>query len=382
MKRIAILGSTGSIGQSTLDLLASRQDEFDVVFLAAHRSAKQLAVQAGNFAPRHVCLAGFGPDESPPATIPGHLHRGAEGILTGLEDSQPDCVLNAITGAAGLTASAWTLENGLDLLLANKESLVVAGPFLRGIQKRSGGRILPVDSEHAAIHQCLRGERIEDVRRVYLTASGGPFRDTAKADMDKVSIADALAHPTWKMGPRITIGSATLMNKAFEVIEACHLFGFSADRVEVLVHRQSIVHSIVEFRDGSMMAQLGVPDMRVPILYCLSWPDRFDFDFEPFDMSRFATLTFEAVDPERFPALALGYACVRSGGDSGVVLNAADEVATGAFLEGQIAFPRIIETVERVLSSHEVHSIESLNQVAEVDAWARREAEACLQLLP
>ncbi|MDP6424168.1 MAG: 1-deoxy-D-xylulose-5-phosphate reductoisomerase, partial [Planctomycetota bacterium] len=381
MKRVAILGATGSVGCSTLRLLADRRDRFEVVFLAAHRSEQALLEQvAANDCP-YACLSGV---SKPPSAKGCQVFSGATGILEGLEASTPDLVLNAITGAAGLEASAWTLEQDKNLLLANKESLVVAGPLLRRLAHDGDGRILPVDSEHAAIHQCLRGEREADLRRVYLTASGGPFRDLPTEDFLAITPKEALNHPTWDMGPRITVGSATLMNKAFEVIEAHWLFGLSAEQIEVVVHRQSIVHSLVEFRDGSVMAQLGVPDMRVPILYCLGWPGRLDFDFSPFNVHSFAHLTFEEADRARFPALDLGYHCLELGGTAGAVLNAADEVCTHAFLDGRIPFPRIVETVERVLASHTsgsgarsgvnlpfVREVESVAQVLEVDTWAR-----------
>ena len=324
-----------------------------------------------------ICLTEEDRESTPDVDHPGS-YRGSQGMLEALEASEPDLVLNAVMGSAGLEASAWTLRQGKTLLLANKESLVCAGPLLMDLCREHGGRILPVDSEHAAIHQCLRGERSEDLRRVYLTASGGPFRTWDVERMAAASIEDALAHPTWKMGPRITIGSATLMNKCFEVLEAHHLFGLAPDAIQVLVHPQSIVHSMVEFLDGSMMAQLGLPDMRVPILYCLAWPDRMEFEFQGFDLTKFAELTFEKADLERFPALALGYEVMRRGGDSGAVLNAADEVAVAAFLEGRVPFPKITETVIQVLDAHEPRPIQSVAQVLEVDAWARREAQTCL----
>ena len=377
MKRIAILGSTGSVGQNSLELLDERREDFKLVFLSAWRSREKILAQAASFELKQVALAGEseggGSDSGSCRVL-----AGPSGILQGLEETSPDLVLNAITGSAGLPASAWTIENGKTLLLANKESLVCAGSLLMSMAASSGARILPVDSEHAAIHQCLRGERRQDLRRIYLTASGGPFRDKTLAEMQAATPAQALAHPTWDMGPRITIGSATLMNKAFEVIEAQALFSLVPDQIEVLLHRQSIVHSMVEFCDASIIAQLGVPDMRVPILYCLAWPERSSFDFEAFDLKKFSTLSFESVDRKRFPALDLGYDCIREGGDSGAVLNAADEVATKAFLERKIPFPRIVEIVRRVLDAHEARRIESLAHVFEIDTWARRKAESCL----
>lgn len=383
MKRVAILGATGSVGQSTLRLLAERADAFEPVLLSANRSVEALIDLAASHGPRALCFAGLPSRRALPRgqeTPRGvRVHFGAQGILDALAETDPDLVLNAITGAAGLRASAWTLEAGKSLLLANKESLVAAGSLLKALEARHGGRILPVDSEHAAIHQCLRGERREDVRRVWLTASGGPFRDLPPDDFLAITPAQALAHPTWKMGPRITIGSATLMNKAFEVIEAHHLFGLRADEIETVVHRQSIVHSIVEFRDGSLISQMGVPDMRVPILYCLGWPDRLDFEFDGFDFEAFRSLTFEPVDRERFPALDLGYHCLEAGGDSGAVLNAADEVASQAFLDGRIPFAGIPRIVEKTLESHSPNPVDSVAQVQDVDSRARAEAETWIQ---
>ncbi len=295
-RRIAVLGSTGSVGVRTLSLLADRTDRFEVVALTARRSAAALAQQALRFQPAAACLTeGNGREASTPDSCA--WFEGDEGILAALEHARPELVLNAITGAAGLSASEWTLRRGLTLALANKESLVIAGEHLSALARETGGRILPVDSEHCAIAQCLHGERLDRVRRIWLTASGGPFRERALEEFPRITPEEALRHPTWDMGPRITVGSATMMNKAFEVLEAHWLFGLEAERIAVVIHPQSLVHSMVEFVDGSIVAQLGVPDMRVPILYCLGWPDRLPFpDFEPFDLRRFRQLSFEPVD--------------------------------------------------------------------------------------
>ena len=346
------------------------------MLLSAHRSAEALFRAASSFGCRQLALTGVdrASDLALEAAADAQLHFGPQGLLDALDACGAELVLNAITGSAGLQASAWTLREGKRLLLANKESLVAAGPLLRQLELAHGGCILPVDSEHAAIHQCLRGERRDELRRVLLTASGGPLRELAPDRFADVSVEQALAHPTWKMGPRITIGSATLMNKAFEVLEAHHLFDLGRSEIDVVVHPQSIVHSMVEFHDGSIMAQLGVPDMRVPILYCLGWPERLPFEFEGFDLARWGQLSFEAPDHERFPALELGYRCVELGHDAGAVLNAADEIATHAFLEGRIAFPQITEIVENVLEGHNVTPIASVEQVLDVDASARRAA--------
>ena len=377
-RRIAVLGSTGSVGVRALSLIADRTDRFEVVLLGARRSADELLEQARRFRPRAVCLAD-GP--AAPAGLPMDCagFEGEDGLLAALEHARPDLVLNAITGAAGLPASEWTLRHGLTLALANKESLVVAGEHLVALAAEHGARILPVDSEHCAIAQCLSGERLDRVRRVWLTASGGPFRDRPLADFANVTPAEALRHPTWEMGPRITIGSATMMNKAFEVIEARWLFGLQAERIRVVIHPQSIVHSMVEFIDGSIVAQLGVPDMRVPILWCLGWPDRLAFDgFSPFDPLRFRQIGFEPVDEARFPAVPLAYEVLARGGDAGATLNAADEVATAAFLAGRIPFRAITETVTRVVRDRAPSPITSLDDARRADRAARDATENLL----
>ena len=378
-RKIAVLGATGSVGTSTLNLLEGREELFDVVLLSAHKRVAELfALGAKHHAPQLV-WTGLIASPSFPAGQQAYSpqkHLGAAGLLEALEESNPDMVLNAITGSAGLEASAWTLEKGKDLLLANKESLVVAGPLLRRLADQSGAAILPVDSEHAAIHQCLFGQSLqgkvrEGLKKIYLTASGGPFWDSPQEVMDKAKPEDALNHPTWSMGPRISIGSATMMNKAFEILEAHHLFGLRGDQIEVLVHRQSIVHSMVEFVDGSLLAQLGVPDMRFPILYCLGSPERLAYEKSGFDLASFSNLSFEPSDPLRFPALRLARECLELGGDSGAVLNAADEVATQAFLEGRISFPEILQTVETILEQHQSSPIQSIEQVLETDRQTR-----------
>lgn len=370
MKRIAVLGSTGSVGQNALRLIAERPQRFAVAALTANRSGRQLTEQIERYRPTAACLVE--PPESAAPPTPGcALMHGADGILEALEASRPDLVLNAITGAAGLPASEWTLRHGLPLALANKESLVMAGPYLMRLAAETGATILPVDSEHCALFQCLHGEDRGKVRRIYLTGSGGPFRQRPLDTFASIRVDEALRHPTWDMGPRITIGSATMMNKAFEILEAHWLFGLDSDRISVLIHPQSIVHSMVEFVDGSMLAQLGAPDMRVPILYCLAYPERVNLDFEPFDPARFASLTFEPPDPARYPALALAHQTLRAGGDSGAVLNAADEVMTEQFLQGRVPFPAITDTVAAVLRAHRPGRIDSLDAVLRADRTAR-----------
>src|SRR5688572_24852502 len=294
-RRVAILGCTGSVGSQACSILRDHADRFDVALLAAHTNAGALAAAAARHRPQAACLTGAAARPELPAGT--RFFAGADGLLAALDAVAPDTVLNAITGAAGLAASEWTLRTGRTLALANKESLVVAGEYLMPLAARSGARILPVDSEHCAIFQCVDGEERRAVRRLYLTGSGGPFRTRPLHTFAAITPAEALQHPTWTMGPRITIGSATMMNKAFEVLEAHWLFGVPPEAIEVVVHPQSIVHSMVEFVDGSMLAQCGVPDMRVPILFCLGYPERLPFRFEPFDVARWRTLEFEPVDP-------------------------------------------------------------------------------------
>lgn len=372
---MAVLGSTGSVGTNALRIIADRPERFEVVALSAHRSADALAEQARRFTPRAAALVSA--EAEAEFDLPSGTARclGSEGILEALEVADPDLVLNGITGAAGLPASEWTLARGKDLALANKESLVMAGPHLMGLAATHGGRILPVDSEHCALHQCLRGNPPESLRRIHLTGSGGPFRTRDLSTFDAITREEALKHPTWDMGPRITVGSATMMNKAFEVLEAHWLFGLRAEQIHVVIHPQSIIHSMVEYVDGSIMAQLGVPDMRVPILYCLAWPERPPFPgFEPFDPTRFARLEFEELRAERYPAVPLAFEVLERGGDSGAVLNAADEEMTAAFLAGEASFPQITQIVADVVRSTPVSTVTSIDDVLRADARARQAA--------
>jgi 1-deoxy-D-xylulose-5-phosphate reductoisomerase len=381
MKRIAILGSTGSVGQNALRLVDERRGQFTIAALTAQKNEALLLEQAAQFAPAAVGLVEGG--SRPGGLAPGVAwSSGDDGVLAALAACDPDLVLNAISGAAGLPASEWTLRHGKTLALANKESLVMAGQLLTELARRHRGTLLPVDSEHCAIFQCLAGSNRADVRRIYLTGSGGPFRTRPLDAFASITSEQALQHPTWRMGPRITIGSATMMNKAFEVVEAHWLFGLAADQIRVLLHPQSIVHSLVEFVDGSILAQLGIPDMRVPILYCLGWPERIAFDFEPFDPLRFQSLGFELPDPRRYPALELGYEALRRGGAAGAVLNAADEVMTAAFLAGRCSFPQIAQAAGEVLRAQPPSAIASLADALRVDRAARAATEAWLSRQP
>ncbi len=379
MRSLLVLGSTGSIGTQTLDVVRASPGRFRIEGLAAGTSWKVLLTQAREFAPRWIAVADPDAAAELQRAVPASTRvLGGAGALEALcEQADYDIAVHGIVGARGLSASRCVLARGKQLALANKESLVVAGRELMQLAQRSGGAILPVDSELCAIFQCLRAERIGSVRRVILTASGGPLRDLRPAQLAAVTPETALRHPTWSMGKRISIGSATLMNKALEVIEVHHLFGLPAEKIHVAIHRQSIVHSMVEFIDGSVLAQMGPPDMRGPLHYCLHFPERAPSALVGFDVQQFSRLTFEDVDRELFPALELGYRCVALGSDSGAALNAADEVAVEAFLEGRIAFTDITHVNRRVLERRPGLD-GSIEQLLESDRRARELAHAAI----
>jgi 1-deoxy-D-xylulose-5-phosphate reductoisomerase len=381
MKRVSIIGSTGSVGVNTLKVIDSLDSEFQVVGLAARSSATELAAQVARYRPLKVALA----DESAVgrfhdecarigASVP-EVHIGAAGLreLGAMEES--DIVVSAAVGAAGLEPTYAALLAGKKVALANKEAMVIAGELLRSTAESSGGTILPVDSEHNAIDQCLRAGNPGEVRRLILTASGGPFLDRDASDFARITPEEALNHPTWKMGPRITIDSATMMNKGFEVIEARWLFDVSPESIDVVIHPQSIVHSMVEFVDGSTVAQMGVADMRGPIQYALTFPDRFKASIPSLDWGSVPALEFRVPDQDKFPALGLAYQAIQLGGTAPAVLNGADEIAVHAFLEGQISFTDIGDIVRTVLESHSPSPIDSLGAVLEADRWARSAAE-------
>jgi 1-deoxy-D-xylulose-5-phosphate reductoisomerase len=379
MKRLSILGSTGSIGQSTLAVVAEHPQEFQVVGLAAGRNLEVLAEQIRQFRPAVVSvqneeLAAQLRDRLAPGAAPEILWGpvGAREVATA---PGVDLVVSAMVGAVGLEPTLAAVEAGIPVALANKETLVAAGSLVMAAAAQRGVAIIPVDSEHSAIFQALQGQRREDIHRLWLTASGGPFRTWDRARLSQATAAQALKHPNWSMGPKITIDSATMFNKALEVIEASVLFGLPVDRIGVHIHPQSIVHSLVEFVDGSILAQLGVPDMRLPIAYALAYPRRLPLDGDPLDLCRIAQLTFEAPDTERFPGLALGYAAARTGGTLPAVLNAANEMAVAAFLEGRIKFLDIPRVVEATMAAHQPQALESLEQVLAVNRWAREWAQ-------
>ncbi|MBN2247349.1 MAG: 1-deoxy-D-xylulose-5-phosphate reductoisomerase [Coriobacteriia bacterium] len=373
--RIAILGSTGSIGRQTLDVASRFPERIEVVALAAHSSSALLLDQARRF--RVTRLALGDPASAAAASLESGLPIGAgsEALVELASAGDVDIVLNALVGAAGLRASIATLRTGTTLALANKESLVAGGDIIRTLGM---DRVVPVDSEHSAIFQCLLGEPLEAVARLWLTASGGPFRGMTADALGSVTVEQALAHPRWTMGPKITIDSATLMNKGLEVIEAHHLFDLPYDRIEVVVHPQSCIHSMVEYADGSVKAHLGATDMRVPIQYAFSHPERWDAPAPPVDFRTLGTLEFEEPDTRTFRSLALAYEAGRAGGTLPAVLNAANEVAVAAFLGGRVSLPVIAETVERVLETHDRTPADTLEAVENADAWARRAAERLL----
>ncbi|MBL8879343.1 MAG: 1-deoxy-D-xylulose-5-phosphate reductoisomerase [Phycisphaerales bacterium] len=375
IKRLVLLGSTGSIGTSTLDVVAEHADELCVVGLAAGSNWQLLARQAAEHRVRDVAIADerFA-DELERACPPGtRVYRGARGLVELVERADANFVLSAIVGAAGLPATLRAVDLGLDVGLANKESLVVAGSLIVPLARQRGGALLPVDSEHSAVFQAMAGGRRDEVARIYLTASGGPFRTASAAEMREATLEQAMRHPTWSMGPKITIDSATMMNKALEIIEAHWLFDLAADQIGVLVHPESIVHSMVEFRDGSTLAQLGTPDMRLPIQFALTFPRRLPSIAPRLQWSEGCLLRFEPPDFERFPALRLGYEAVRRGGTCGAVLNAANETAVERFRGGDCRFCDIVHMVEDVLSRHAWIAQPSLDELMQRDTWARNE---------
>lgn len=353
MKSVLVLGSTGSIGTQTLDVIRAAPESFRVAGLAMGTSVDALVQQVEEFHPPLVAVAGSEAAAEAKARLPRTVEvlEGPDALAELCRRADYQVAVHGVVGGAGLPASVAVLERGLDLALANKESLVMAGKQLMELARRHGGEILPVDSELCALFQCMRGEDQKRIRRIHLTASGGPFRDTPPAELEHVTPEQAVRHPNWSMGPRISVGSATLMNKALEVIEVHHLFGLQPDSIHVVQHRQSVVHSMVEFVDGSVIAQLGPPDMRGPIHYCLHHPDRAPAGLQGFDFGLYRELNFEEPDPERFPSLALGFRCIEEGSDAGSVLNAADEVAVEAFLEGRIPFREIHRANEAMLDA-------------------------------
>ena len=377
MKRLAILGSTGSVGVQALDVVDRAPGRFEVVALAAGKNAERLVEQARRFRPRVVALA----DPAAAQRARGLLGAGGPEVLEGDAGvaalatlPEVDGVLAAISGGAGLRSTAAAVEAGKEIGLANKESMVLAGELLMRRAAEKGVTILPIDSEHSAIFQALVGHDRAYVRRLILTASGGPLRTVPAAELAAVTPARALKHPNWSMGDKITIDSATLMNKGLEVIEARWLFDIEPRRIDIVVHPESIVHSMVEYVDGSVVAQLGISDMRGPISYALAYPARLRLDLPPLDLSRLGRLTFEPPDPARFPAFTLAYRALEAGGTAPAALSGADEAAVEAFLAGRCAFTRIAEVCEEVLEAQVVEPLRSVEQALEASDWGRRQA--------
>jgi len=386
MKRISILGSTGSIGRSTLSVVETYPERFEVIALAAGRNIEAAFEQARRWKPQLLSVA----DEQDAETLRTQLRKaglagisivhGSAGTVQVASHAETDFVVSAIVGVAGLEATYEAVRAGKTVGLANKECLVAAGELITAEARRQGKALLPIDSEHNAIHQCLRGGRMDEVQQIWLTASGGPFLHTPKSQFSTITVEQALNHPTWKMGRRITIDSATLMNKGFEVIEACHLFNVPPSQVQVIVHPQSMVHSMVEFVDGSILAQFSVTDMRLPILYALTYPDRIASDMR-FPVMDLRHLEFSPPDMGKFPCLGLAYEAAEAGGAKTVALNAADEVAVAAFLEGCIRFTEIPDIIRMVLAETGTRKLESIAKVLEADAEARRIAHERVEQL-
>ena len=387
MRRIAVLGSTGSIGMQTLDVARRHPDKIEIVALAAGRRASEVFEQAKEFNVRTVALG-----EEPNCEIPDGIDVtiGPKAVAELVDLNEVDVVVNALVGAAGLRASYEALNAGKVLALANKESLVVGGDLIMplaanvderrrelGIAPENGpaGALMPIDSEHGAIYQCLIGEEHREVERLWVTASGGPFRGKKSDELKHITAKEALAHPTWNMGPKITIDSSTLMNKGLEVIEAHHLFDMPYDKICVVVQPQSAIHSMVEFSDGSVKAHLGTTDMRIPIQYALSYPERWEAPVQPLDFTKLGSLEFAEPDVETFKCLALAREAGMRGGTLPCVMNAANEIAVASFLAGEGTYLGIAECVEAVMEAHDVQNVESIEQLLEIDAWARDKAK-------
>jgi len=377
-KRITVLGSTGSIGTQTLQIAHEFRHRFEIVGLASLGRVETLVEQVQGFTPRAVAVS----DPAAAALVRGRIDTNHTEVLSGPEALtnlvaayECDMVVVATSGSVGLGPTLEAIELGRDIALANKETLVKAGHIVMRLAERRGVDILPIDSEHNAIFQCLAGHSREAVRRILITGSGGPFLHYTREQLERVAVAEALNHPRWQMGRKITVDSATLMNKGFEVIEGHHLFGLPIERIDVIIHPESVCHSMVEFADGSILAQLGPTDMRLPILNCLAWPERLPNTIQRLDLASIGQLTFMEPDLERFPALGYAREAASRGGTMPAVLNAANEVAVQSFLDGRIAFADIARTVRCVMDRHEALADPSLEQLEEADQWARVRAE-------
>lgn len=381
MKHISLLGSTGSIGKQTLEVVAANPDKLKVRALAAHRSDELLEQQIRQFEPDIAVLS----DKDAAARLAARYHgktkilAGDEGLLAAATYDGADTVLASMVGYAGLRPTLAAIECGKNIALSNKETLVAAGSLVMAAVRKHGVSLTPVDSEHSAIFQSLRGGAEKEVKRLIVTASGGPFRGKKRSELENVTLAQCLKHPNWSMGPKVTLDSSTLANKGLEVMEAHWLFDMPYDKIDVVVHPQSIVHSLVEFCDGSVIAQLGEPDMRLPIQYALSWPDRFDYSFEQLDLVKAASLTFEAPDLEAFPSLKIAVDCGKAGGTLPCAFNAANEEAVNAFLHDKIKYLDIPYITATVTQAHENVAEPQIEDIEQADAWARAEAQRVIE---
>lgn len=383
MKKLTILGSTGSIGVSTLEIVAAHRDRFEVVALTAGNNLELLKQQIDAFRPRLVSVLTADLARQLDCMLTGpkpEIHHGVPGLIAAATAGESHVVVAAIVGAAGLVPTAAAIKAGKDIALANKETLVTAGRLMMDLVREKGVRLYPVDSEHSAVFQSLEGQSRKDVRRIILTASGGPFLNLPLDRLSRVSVADALNHPNWSMGQKITIDSATMMNKGLEVIEARWLFNVPAEQIAVNIHPQSIIHSMVEYADGCVMAQLGVPDMKAPIAYALTYPERIPTGVKPLDLTELTGLTFLAPDYQRFPALKLAYDALAAGESMPAVMNAANEVAVEAFLKGKIGFTDIATSIARTMDSHEPRSLATIEDVLSSDLWAREKSRELIGL--
>ncbi len=379
--KVVVLGSTGSIGSNTLNVIRHLTDEFDVVGLSAGRDWENLTSQIREFRPKAAAiLDGYGgePLKKSCHELECQLNFGEDGLCGMIDNLQPDIVVDAITGWAGFRPCLAALEKGCRLALANKESLVVGGKLVQNLLQNSDSTILPVDSEESAIFQSLTGGKRSEVRKIFLTASGGPFHEWPAESLEDVTPEQALCHPNWDMGRKITVDSATLMNKALEIVETRWLFDIEPEKIQVLIHPQSVIHSMVEYEDASIIAQLGAPDMQVPIQYALTYPQRVTGPGESLDFSAFQQLELRAASGDEFPALEIGHRVAEMGGTSGAVMNAANEVAVEAFLDEKIGFTDIVKSVNKVLTKHKLGSGETLEELENADRWAREETIKCI----
>ncbi|HIJ96320.1 MAG TPA: 1-deoxy-D-xylulose-5-phosphate reductoisomerase [Desulfuromonadales bacterium] len=384
MKNITILGSTGSIGVSTLEIVAAHPDRFRVIALTAGKNLELLARQIRQFTPR-IAVVACGEDvprlKEMCTGLDCLILGGIEGLIAAATSEETETVVAAIVGAAGLVPTAAAIRAGKDIALANKETLVTAGHLFMEMIKEFDVQLYPVDSEHSAVFQSMEGHRSADIQRIILTASGGPFLNTPTAQLAHVTVRDALNHPNWSMGKKITIDSATMMNKGLEVIEARWLFDTPVEKIDVNIHPQSIIHSMVEYVDGCVIAQLGTPDMKAPIAYALAYPERIATGVKPLDLTSMSGLTFFAPDTDKFRCLALAYRAINAGESMPAVMNAANEIAVETFLDGRISFLQIAETIERTMQAHTPHPLQSIEEVLRVDQWGRIAArEICREI--